>query len=152
MHEITMNARPNRPMSGRPAPATKRKSGVASAPPTAIDIAVHFGAIMLKSTVHTSESDSSPAPSSTQTTIAQGMRHPSGTKPAQHAAARRNAGANRRNEPGNTKGRILLNTKSGNFAQMARAASITTRETIRHRMPISNGSKDRSGSAGENTM
>ena len=107
---------------------------------------------MLKSTVHTSESESSPAPSSTQTTIAQGMRHASGTRPAQHAAARINAGANRSSEPGSTKGRILLNTKSGNFEQKARHASITTRETIRHRMAISSGSKDRSGRAGENTI
>ena len=152
MHEITMNARPNRLMSGLPAPATKRKSGVANAPPTAIDIAVHFGTIMLKSTVHTSESESSPAPSSTQTAIAQGMRRPSGTSPAQLAPARRNAGANRSSEPGSTKGRILLNTKSGNLEQNARHASITTRETIRHRMAISIGSKDKSGSAGENTI
>ena len=83
---------------------------MASAPPTAIDIAVHFGAIMLKSTVHTSESESSPAPSSTQTAIAQGMRHPSGTSPAQLAPARRNAGANRSSEPGSTRISVLRRT------------------------------------------
>ena len=143
---------PSSPTRGSPAPATSRNRGVASAPPQAMESAVHFAGIMLKSTAHDRESASSAAPSSTHAATSTGSMASPPTTPLQQSAERANAGTSSASEPGSTSLLSRSNTASGLRRQNNSATLAVTRDTIRQATPTSTASNDKSGNAGENTM